>query len=125
MACIPRDVSLDVWIRQLIKDGCIYKFYKSDEWLSLRDEVMRDAHYECQHCLLHGIYKRADMVHHVNEVRKRPDLALTRMFIDPITHEEKNNLIALCNPCHEKEHDRWGDFRKQNSAQRFTNEERW
>ena len=125
MAAIPRDIPLDVWIRQLIRDGCIYKFYKSDEWLSLRDEVMRDAHYECQRCLLHGIYNRAEMVHHVNEVRKRPDLALTRRFIDPITHEEINNLIALCNSCHEKEHDRWGNFKKQNSPQRFTNEERW
>ena len=104
MARIPQDIPLAVWIRQLIKDGNIYQFYKSNEWLDLRDDVMRDAHYECQHCLLHGKYTRAEMVHHVNEVRKRPDLALTREFIDPITKEKIINLVALCNSCHEKEH---------------------
>ena len=126
MPRIPQDIALDVWIRQLIREDKIYLFYKSDDWLELRDEVMKDAHYECQHCLKNGIYKRAEMVHHINEVRKRPDLALTREFVDAITNEKIINLIALCNSCHEKEHpDRFGNYRLQRGIERFTNEEKW
>lgn len=125
MARIPSDIALATWIRQLIDQDKIYQFYKSDEWIRLRDEVLRDAHFECQHCLAKGIYKRADMVHHVNEVRKRPDLALTRSFIDPITHDVIINLVALCNQCHEKVHDRCGNFKRQNGNEQFRNEERW
>ena len=126
MPRIPQDIALDVWIRQLIREDKIYLFYKSDDWLELRDDVMKDAHYECQYCLKNGIYKRAEMVHHINEVRKRPDLALTRDFIDPITHEKIINLVALCNSCHEKEHpDRFGNYRIKRGIERFTNEEKW
>ncbi len=126
MPRVPQDIALDVWIRQLIREDKIYLFYKTDDWLELRDDVMRDAHYECQHCLKNGIYKRAEMVHHINEVRKRPDLALTREFIDAITNEKIINLIALCNSCHEKEHpDRFGNYRMQRGIERFTNEEKW
>ena len=125
MAHVPDDIPLATWIRQLIDQQAIYKFYKSEEWIRLRDEVMRDSHNECQHCLQNGIYRRAEMVHHVNEVRKRPDLALTREFVDVITGEKITNLIALCNPCHERVHDRCGNFREQNGNARFRNEERW
>ena len=125
MPHVPQDVALDAWIRELIREDKIYLFYKTDEWLDLRADVMRDAHNECQHCLKEGIYKRAEMVHHINEVRKRPDLALTRVYTDPITHENKNNLVALCNSCHEKEHpDRFGNYRNKRGIERFTNEEK-
>ena len=126
MPRVPQDIALDVWIRKLIREDKIYLFYKTDDWLELRDDVMRDAHYECQHCLKDGIYKRAEMVHHINEVRKRPDLALTREFTDAITHEKIINLVALCNSCHEKEHpDRFGNYRARRGIERFTNEEKW
>lgn len=125
MARIPNDISLATWIRQLIDQNKIYQFYKSDDWIQLRDEVLRDAHYECQLCLQQGIYRRAEMVHHINEVRKRPDLALTREFVDTVTREKKVNLIALCNPCHERVHDRCGNFKRQNGREQFRNEERW
>lgn len=126
MAHIPIDIPLSTWIRQLIKEDALYKFYKSDEWEELRNEVIRDAHNECQHCLKRGIYKRAEMVHHINEVRKRPDLALTREFVNPITGETIINLVALCNSCHELEHpDRFGNYRNQRGIQKFSNEERW
>lgn len=125
MARIPTDIQLSSWIHELIKTDTLYRFYKSDDWLELRDNVLRDAHYECQLCLKDGIYKRAEMVHHINEVRKRPDLALTREFIDPVTHEKRENLIALCNSCHEKVHDRCGNFKRQNGRGQFKNEERW
>ena len=119
------NVELATWIKQLIRDNKIYKFYKTKEWLALRAEVMREDHYECQHCLQRGIYTRADMVHHVNEVRKRPDLALTKHFVDTKTHEKKRNLISLCNSCHEMEHDRFEMIRQKNGKEKFMNEERW
>ena len=126
MARVPQDIALDVWIRKLIREDKLYLFYKTDDWLELRDDIIRDAHYECQHCMKAGIYKRAEMVHHINEVRKRPDLALTREFTDAITGETIINLVALCNSCHEKEHpDRFGNYRKQRGIERFTNEEKW
>lgn len=126
MARIPSDIPLATWIRQLIKDDALWKFYKTDDWIELKDDVLRDAHYECQHCLRKGRYKRAEMVHHINEVRKRPDLALTREYIDTITKEKKKNLVALCNSCHEVEHpDRFGNYRMQRGIEKFSNEERW
>lgn len=126
MARIPQDQSLVSWIRYLYSVNKIYLFYKSDDWLELRDEVMRESHYECQRCLAKGIYTRCEMVHHVNEVRKRPDLALTKEFTDAITGEKIINLIALCNSCHEMEHpDRFGNYRKKRGIEKFTNKEQW
>ena len=126
MARIPNDIPLATWIRQLIEEDALWKFYKSNEWMELKDDVMRDAHYECQHCLKKGKYTRAEMVHHINEVRKRPDLALTRECVDPITKESTANLVALCNSCHELEHpDRFGNYRERRGIERFTNDERW
>ena len=123
---VPTDIDLATWIRQLIREDKIWIFYKTDDWLELRDDVMSDAHNECQHCLKKGKYTRAEMVHHINEVRKRPDLALTREYIDPITKEKKINLVALCNSCHELQHpDRFGNYRAQRGMEKFTNEERW
>lgn len=119
------NAELATWIRGLIRDGQIYKFYKSKEWIELRNEVMRDDHYECQHCLKRGIYTRAEMVHHVNEVRKRPDMALTKEYTDAITKEKKRNLVSLCNSCHELEHDRFENIRAKHGTEKFTNEERW
>lgn len=118
-------VSLAIWIRQLIHEDKLYKFYKTKDWLALRDEVMRENHYECAHCAEQGRYTRAVMVHHINEVKKRPDLALTKEYDDPITGERKRNLIPLCFACHEEEHDRFAGFKNERAADRYTNEERW
>lgn len=116
---------LAAWIRKLIRENKIYVFYKTNDWLELRDEVLRDAHYECQHCLKQGRYTRATMVHHINEVRKRPDMALTKEYIDKATGEKKKNLVALCFDCHEKEHDRFAEYHDEQMKGRFQNEERW
>ena len=124
MARIPDDISLESWIRQLIRENKIWVFYKTDDWLELRDEVLRDAHYECQHCLRRGKYTRAVMVHHVNEVRKRPAMALTKTYIDK-EGRERRNLVPLCFACHEAEHDRFEMSREAQGIEKFTNEERW
>lgn len=119
------DAHLATYIRDLIQEDKLYKFYKSNDWIALRDEVLRENHYECAHCLANGIYQRAVMVHHVNEVRKHPALALTKEIIDPITGEKKKNLVPLCFKCHEMEHDRFGDYKREKDSEKFTNDERW
>ncbi len=112
------------WIRQLIRGNKLYVFYKSNEWLELRSEVLRENHYECQHCLRHGKYTRAVMVHHVNEVRKRPDMALCKTYRDREGQEQKN-LVPLCFACHEAEHDRFEKVRAEQGKEKFSNIERW
>lgn len=119
-----RNGGLAQWIMELIEENKLYKFYKTKEWLELRDEVLRDGHYECQHCLERGKYTRATMVHHVNEVRKRPDMALNKTYID-VEGQERKNLVPLCFACHEAEHDRYEHIRAKQGKERFTNEEKW
>lgn len=116
--------NLSSYIRQLIEQDKLYKFYKSKEWIELRDDVLRSNHYECQHCLRHGKYTRAVMVHHVNEVRKRPDMALSKTYIDKEGREQKN-LVPLCFACHEAEHDRFEKARTEQGKEKFSNCERW
>ena len=119
---IPTDISLAKYIRNLIEENKIEVFYQTDDWKELRQEVQEELHYECQECLKHGIYTRADCVHHVNHVTKRPDLALSKYYKD---HEgnEHRQLIPLCNACHNMEHPEKG-FKNQ-GKERYSNIERW
>jgi 5-methylcytosine-specific restriction endonuclease McrA len=105
----------------LLSKGQVWKFYKTDDWMTLRAEVLRDHHFECAECLKVGRYTRADCVHHVNEVRHRPDLALSRYYIDR-EGQQQANLVPLCNQCHNMVHDKLGDWRNR---YKYTNEERW
>lgn len=116
----PQDKRLEEWIRELFRIGKIVLFYKCDEWRELRAEVLEEAHNECQYCVKKGIYTKAVHVHHVNEVRKRPDLALSKYYRDE-HGKMKRNLVALCHNCHDIEHDR---FKGQEPAPQL-NEERW
>lgn len=118
---LPTDIPLATWIRQLIKANKIELFYKCQEWVDLRLEVLTEHHYECSECLKHGRYTRADCVHHVNEVRVRPDLALSRFYVDAKGNKQPQ-LIPLCNKCHNIVHDKLGNYQKKN---KFTNKERW
>lgn len=120
---VPENICLEEWIRQLIKDNQIVKFYKTDDWRELRAEVLREHNHECQRCLEIGRYTRAVMVHHVNEVRHVPRLALSKTFTDK-DGNEKPNLLALCNNCHEAIHDRLQTWQKE-TYPKFENTERW
>ena len=84
----------------LLAAGQEYKFYSWPEWRSLRAEVLRLDHYECQHCKAAGRYSRGYIVHHVKHLRERPDLALS--VFDPDTGQRQ--LETLCKQCHEQEH---------------------
>lgn len=84
----------------LLAAGQEYKFYSWPKWRSLRAEVLRLDHYECQHCKAAGRYSRGYIVHHVKHLRERPDLALS--VVDPDTGQRQ--LETLCKHCHELEH---------------------
>lgn len=118
---IPADIPLAVYIKQLIKENKLERFYQSDEWKELRQSVLEDMHNECQECLKKGNYTRAVCVHHVNEVRHRPDLALSRYYTDS-NGQRQQNLVPLCNTCHNVVHDKLGEWQKKD---KFSNEERW
>lgn len=66
-------------------------FYKSKEWKRMRSHIFSKSHGLCVHCLKDKRIKRADMVHHLVEVKKNWNKRL-----------DINNLISLCNSCHGK-----------------------
>lgn len=109
------------WIREQIQQGTEYKFYKTQEWQELRARILEKHHNECQDCLKVGKYTEAKNVHHVNELKDRPDLALNEYYIDSSTGERKKNLVPLCVYCHNVRHKRV--CRSEHRPQ--LNEERW
>lgn len=113
-------------IKQLIEREKLALFYNDRYWRKLAHSIMKEQHYECQLCKAAGRYSKARIVHHVNYLRKRPDLAYSRTYVDVDGHE-KPQLIALCFDCHEKIHER-GAYKNnfsKNSAKKFVNEEKW
>lgn len=69
--------------------------YLSTKWQKLRQKALRRDGYKCQICNRYGKQKQATTVHHVNPVEHYPDLQYVL-----------NNLISLCDGCHNKCHDR-------------------
>lgn len=118
---VPKDIPLAVYIKRLIAADKIEQFYFTEDWKELREDVLDFFHHECQECLKNGTYTEADCVHHVNEVRQRPELALSRYYIDTKGNKQ-HNLVPLCNQCHNNVHDKLGQWQRKD---KFTNEERW
>lgn len=106
------------WIRELIRENKLYQFYKSKEWLSLREQVICEVHNECVMCRQKGIIRPVDEVHHVQYVRSHPELALSRTY--HYHGMEFPNLLPLCHRCHDEIHERFGNRKKKQ-----VNEERW
>lgn len=73
------------------------KFYSSAAWQSCRNEYMRYRHYLCEGCMAKGIYRPAEIVHHVEELTPlnihRPEITLSF-----------SNLRCLCRECHAEQH---------------------
>lgn len=109
---------LKKWIQELDKDGKLYKFYKSKEWLERKEAVLAEAHYECVKCKEKGRISRAVEVHHVQWVKRYPELALSRTY--QYKGKTYQNLLPLCHSCHDEEHDRFGHEKKKQF-----NDERW
>ncbi|WP_134705103.1 HNH endonuclease [Ammoniphilus sp. YIM 78166] len=76
-----------------LRDQKARSFYQSIEWQRTRLKALMRDHHLCQHCLRDKRIKPADMVHHVNEVRKHWEQRLVL-----------SNLISLCNACHNRVH---------------------
>lgn len=100
------------------------RFYHSREWKRVSREVLAEQHYECQICKeRHKLtllrYTKAS-VHHVNEIKDRPDLRLSKFYVD-FQGKTKRNLIAVCNDCHNELH---GRFQLRQEKKQF-NEEKW
>lgn len=94
------------WLIGLIQNDNLVVFYVSSIWKKTKKEVLIEQHYECQECLKKGILTRADTVHHINYVRNRPDLALSKTYIDS-NGIERMNLEAICFECHNRVHNRF------------------
>ena len=111
------------WLRALIAAGDTHPFYVTAEWRSLSAYVIEKLdHNECQLCKAKGRYRRADLVHHVNHVKRRPELALDIYYTDA-DGERKRNLISVCKCCHENVcHP---ERMRRSFRPHFTTEERW
>lgn len=131
---IPRDVPLRVYIQRLIDADEVEKFYQTDDWRELKEEVLRDFHNECQECLKRGKVSTSEKwmedgklrtarlhVHHVNELRHRPELALSKWYTDE-KGQRLPNLVPLCKTCHNLVHEK---LKTWQNKERFTNEEKW
>jgi len=103
-------------ILKAIKAGNVKRFYKSTIWEHKRLEILRRDNHECQKCKAKGLYSKAKTVHHIKHLKDRPDLAL-----------DDNNLISLCNACHNEEHpEKFEKFRENwESANKPDISERW
>lgn len=90
------------WLMSLIAKGDVHPFYVCTEWLHIRVQVLKMDHWECQLCKARGRYRQAEIVHHINHLKRRPDLALAIWYKTPDGKLERN-LISVCKDCHETE----------------------
>lgn len=106
-------------IKELIQEGKEYRFYKSKEWRSLRDKILKENYNECAWCKEQGKIAIAETVHHVQYVKKYPELAMSEFY----TYKGKQyrNLVPLCHECHDKAHGRI----QYKPKTKQINEERW
>ena len=107
------------WIKQLIEEDKLYKFYKSRQWLDVKEKMLKMHHYECQWCKKKGKITKAVTVHHVQHVKKYPELALSEYYI--YKGRQQQNLIPLCHDCHDRSHNRM----QYKPKPKPLNEERW
>jgi hypothetical protein len=89
------------WVLGLIARGQLHRFYTSGRWLRLRAEVGKEQKHRCWDCAHKSpaVNRRGVTVHHVQPVRERPDLALSK------TDERGEvQLVCLCASCHWDRH---------------------
>ncbi|WP_337970312.1 HNH endonuclease [Virgibacillus salexigens] len=71
-------------------------FYVTKKWKKKRANILRRDNYECRECKRYGKVTQATTVHHIYPLDSFPLLKLVN-----------ENLISLCNKCHEAMHDRF------------------
>lgn len=75
-------------------------FYNTKQWKEKRKYIMHRDKYLCQECKKYGKNKEAYLVHHIKEVEEYPELKL-----------KNDNLVSVCNSCHNKLHPEKGGHR--------------
>lgn len=114
----------------MLSDKEAKKFYDSGAWKQKRAEILKRDHYECQDCIArlkrasetgeHLTNKwerkinRATQVHHIQELKDHPELAL-----------RNDNLISLCAMDHNLRHGRNPFHLVTKKRKKKVNEERW
>lgn len=68
-------------------------FYQTKEWKHKRETILRRDNYQCKECRRYGRLRQATTVHHIKHLDDFPELALVN-----------DNLISLCESCHNKAH---------------------
>ena len=68
-------------------------FYTSTAWKNKRAAILSRDGYMCRECKRYGRQRPATTVHHIKHFDEYPELAL-----------ESDNLISLCEACHNKMH---------------------
>ena len=106
------------YVKKCIEEDDIHRFYIWGKWKEIRKKVLAMDKVECQLCKDRGRYTKATTVHHVNYVKKHPDMALEIWYT--FAGKRKRNLISLCRDCHEEVH----GYRKKDNKKPLT-EERW
>lgn len=120
------------WIRELIDKDELWRFYKSKDWIELKEQILEENHHECYICKKQGRITRYDIdkdgnktllstVHHIQFLRKYPELALSRTY--EWNGKTYPNLIPVCKSCHNKLHP--DKYYKSKRKKEFRNEERW
>lgn len=72
-------------------------FYKSQQWVNVRNAYAQSQHYLCESCLEVGLYTPGEIVHH--------KIFLTRENItNPNIALSFDNLELLCRKCHGMRH---------------------
>ena len=115
--------SVSRFVLWCIENDCMQHFYRTYQWRKVRDAVMALDHDECQLCRAEGRYARAKVAHHVNPLKLRPDLALSIWCTDTQGRRSRN-IIAVCNPCHERIENRIEKLHAANRKAPLT-QERW
>lgn len=107
------------WLKSLIAKDTLIPFYKSKQWRLVRHEALERDNYECVMCKEAGKYAKCQNVHHIKELKDRPDKAL-----------DLDNLMCVCIKCHNYIHDRYQTKAETNkklieSFNNFDAEEGW
>ncbi|OEH52959.1 hypothetical protein AQ616_18820 [Oceanobacillus sp. E9] len=71
-------------------------FYQTKKWKRKRTNILKRDKYECRECRRYGKVTPATTVHHCWTLEEYPEYKLN-----------SNNLISLCNRCHESMHKRF------------------
>ncbi|MCM1194132.1 MAG: hypothetical protein NC389_17130 [Acetatifactor muris] len=120
------------WLKQLIEDNELEKFYHCAEWLKVAARVKALDNNECQCCKRAGRVTTAEhsasrggkpvqmSAHHRMEVKKYPELALSIWYEDA-DGKRRRNIEYVCETCHNRIHHKFS----RTGGHKFVNEERW